>query len=196
MDYSIGLTVFMNIDSARELFGAEDDEYNVLFSHEKLNIEDGRVMSITTRDEIINTAGIFVDQMMSLVIIMISISVLIFVTVMYLMINVMIRRASLSIALVKIFGYRSGELRRIFMDGNFIAVALSALVGIPLCKIFVDRIYPVFIANTAMENDITYPWWLWIFLFAAVMIVYFIISTMLMGKIKRIEPAEILKNRE
>lgn len=196
VDYSIGLTVFMNIDSARELFGAEDDEYNVLFSHEKLNIEDGRVMSITTRDEIINTAGIFVDQMMSLVIIMISISVLIFVTVMYLMINVMIRRASLSISLVKIFGYRSVELRRIFMDGNFIAVALSALVGIPLCKIFVDRIYPVFIANTAMENDITYPWWLWIFLFVAVMIVYFLISTMLMGKIKRIEPAEILKNRE
>lgn len=196
VDYSIGLTVFMNIDSARELFGAEDDEYNVLFSHDKLDIEEGRVMSVTTSDEIIETAGIFVDQMMSLVIIMISISVLIFVTVMYLMINVMIRRASLSIALVKIFGYRSGELRRIFMDGNFIAVALSALVGIPLCKIFVDRIYPVFIANTAMENDITYPWWLWIFLFAAVMIVYFLISTMLMGKIKRIEPAEILKNRE
>ena len=196
VDYSIGLTVFMNIDSARDLFGAEDDEYNVLFSHSKLDIEDGRVMSVTTSDEIIDTAGIFVDQMMSLVIIMISISVLIFVTVMYLMINVMIRRASVSIALVKIFGYRSGELRRIFMDGNFIAVAVSALAGIPLCKIFVDRIYPLFIANTAMENDITYPWWLWIFLFAAVMTVYFLISTMLMGKIKRIEPAEILKNRE
>jgi len=196
VDYSIGLTVFMNIDSARELFGAEDDEYNVLFSHGRLDIEDGRVMSVTTSDEIINTAGIFVDQMMSLVIIMIAISVLIFVTVMYLMINVMIRRASVSIALVKIFGYRSGELRRIFMDGNFIAVAVSALAGIPLCKIFVDRIYPLFIANTAMENDITYPWWLWILLFAAVMTVYFFISTMLMGKIKRIEPAEILKNRE
>ncbi len=196
VDYSIGLTVFMNIDSARALFGAEDDEYNVLFSHSKLDIEDGRVMSITTRDEIIDTAGIFVDQMMSLVIIMIAISVLIFVTVMYLMINVMIRRASVSIALVKIFGYRSGELRRIFMDGNFIAVAISAFIGIPLCKTFVDRIYPMFIANTAMENDITYPWWLWIFLFAAVMTVYFLISTVLMGKIKRIEPAEILKNRE
>ena len=52
------------------------------------------------------------------------------------------------------------------------------------------------IANTAMENDITYPWWLWIVLFVTVMSVYYVISSILMGKIKRIEPAEILKNRE
>lgn len=196
VDYSIGLTVFMDIDSAREVFGAEEDEYNMLFSDSKLDIEDGRIMSITTKDEIVDTAGIFVDQMMSLVIIMIAIAALIFVTVMYLMINVMIRRAASGIALVKIFGYRSGELRKIYMDGNLVAVAISALAGIPLCKLFVDKIYPMFIANTAMENDITYPWWLWIVLFAAVMLVYLVISTLLMGKIKRIEPAEILKNRE
>lgn len=195
-DYSIGLTVFMDIDSARDVFDAEEDEYNVLFSDSKLDIEEGRVLSVTTRSEIVDTAGIFVDQMMSLVIIMISISALIFVTVMYLMINVMIQRASTSISLVKIFGYRSNELRRVFMDGNFIVVAISALIGIPLCKIFVDKVYPLFIANTAMENDITYPWWLWIVLFAVVMTVYYLISQILLGKIKRIEPSQILKNRE
>ena len=195
-DYSIGLTVFMNIDSARELFGAGEEDYNVLFSDRKLDIDEGRVVSVTTRGEIVDTAGIFVDQMMSLVVIMISISVLIFVTVMYLMINVMIQRASTSISLVKVFGYRSGELRKVFMDGNLVVVSVCALIGIPLCKIFVDKIYPLFIANTAMENDLTYPWWLWIVIYAGVMIVYMLISTLLMGKIKRIEPAEILKNRE
>lgn len=195
-DYSIGLTVFMDIDSAREVFGAEDDEYNVLFSDKKLDIDEGRVMSVTTKSEIVDTAGIFVDQMMSLVVIMISISALIFITVMYLMINVMIQRASTSISLVKIFGYRSGELRRIFMNGNLLVVTICSLIGIPVCKLFVDKVYPLFIANTAMENDITYPWWLWIVLFVTVMSVYYVISSILMGKIKRIEPAEILKNRE
>ena len=194
--YSIGLTVFMDIDSARELFGADEDEYNVLFSDKKLDIEDGRVLSLTTKSEITDTAGIFVDQMMSLVVIMISVSTLIFVTVMYLMINVMIRRASTSISLIKIFGYRSGELRKVFMDGNLKVVAVCALIGIPLCKLFVDKAYPLFIANTAMENDITYPCWLWIVLYAAVMGVYLVISTILMAKIKRIDPAELLKNRE
>jgi len=84
----------------------------------------------------------------------------------------------------------------VFMDGNLVVVSVCALIGIPLCKIFVDKIYPLFIANTAMENDLTYPWWLWIVIYAGVMIVYMLISTLLMGKIKRIEPAEILKNRE
>ena len=47
-----------------------------------------------------------------------------------------------------------------------------------------------------MENDITYPWWLWIVLFVVVMTVYYLISQILLGKIKRIEPSQILKNRE
>ncbi|MCR5061459.1 MAG: hypothetical protein K6A80_10665 [Saccharofermentans sp.] len=195
-EYSIGLTAFMDIGSARELFGAEDDEYNVLFSDRKIDIDDGRVMSVTTKDEIVDTAGIFVDQMMSLVVIMIAISFLIFVTVMYLMENVMIQRASTSISLIKIFGYRPGELKKIFMDGNLKVVALCTLVGIPLCKFLVDKIYPLFIANTAMESDITYPWWLWVMLYIIVMAVYLLINTILTGKINRIDPCEILKNRE
>jgi len=196
VDYSIGLAAYMDIDEMRDLFGEADDYYNMLVSDEKLDIEEGRIQSVTTRTDIENAAGIFVDQMMSLIVILIAVSGLIFVSVMYLMLNVMIDRASFGISLVKIFGYRMKEIKRVYLDSNFYAVALGAVAGIPLVKLAADAIYPYFIANTAMGMNLVFKWYFYIAIFAGAMIVYKIICAILTGKIRRIVPAEVLKNRE
>ena len=194
--YSIGLTAYMDIDSMRELFGESKDYYNLLLSDKSLSIESSHVYSITQRSDVENAAGIFVDQMMSLVIILITVSVLIFIAVMYLMLNVMIDRASFGISLVKIFGYRMNEIRKVYLDGNFYAVMLGACIIIPLVKLAADSIYPFFIANTAMGMNLHFEWYLYVGVFLGILAVYLIISTILTHKIKKIVPAEVLKNRE
>ncbi|MCR4837808.1 MAG: ABC transporter permease [Eubacterium sp.] len=194
--YSIGLTAYMDIDSMRELFGESKDYYNMLVSDKPLSIESSHVYSITQRSDVENAAGIFVDQMMSLVIILIAVSVLIFIAVMYLMLNVMIDRAAFGISLVKIFGYRMKEIRRVYLDGNFYAVMLGACIIIPLVKLAADSIYPFFIANTAMGMNLHFEWYLYVGVFLGILAVYLIISSILTHKIKKIVPAEVLKNRE
>ena len=194
--YSIGLTAYMDIDSMRELFGESKDYYNMLLSDKSLSIESSHVYSITQRSDVENAAGIFVDQMMSLVIILITVSVLIFIAVMYLMLNVMIDRASFGISLVKIFGYRMNEIRKVYLDGNFYAVMLGACIIIPLVKLAADSIYPFFIANTAMGMNLHFEWYLYVGVFLGILAVYLIISTILTHKIKKIVPSEVLKNRE
>ncbi len=196
VDYSIGLTAYMDIDEMRELFGEADDYYNMLVSDRDLKIDGGRVYSETKRTDIENAAGIFVDQMMSLVVILIVVSVLIFIAVMYLMLNVMIDRAAFGISLVKIFGYRMSEIRKIYLDGNFYAVFVGACIGIPFVKKIADSIYPYFIANTAMGMDLAFEPFMYVGIIAGIMLVYLGISSILTGKIKRIVPAEVLKNRE
>jgi putative ABC transport system permease protein len=194
--YSIGLTAYMDIDSMRELFGESEDYYNMLLSDKALSIESSHVYSVTQRSDVENAAGIFVDQMMSLVIILITVSVLIFIAVMYLMLNVMIDRASFGISLVKIFGYRMKEIRKVYLDGNFYAVMLGACIIIPLVKLAADSIYPFFIANTAMGMNLHFEWYLYVGVFLGILAVYLIIRTILTHKMKRIVPAEVLKNRE
>ena len=196
VDYSIGLTAYMDIDEMRELFGEEDDYFNMLVSDQDLEIDGGRVYSVTKRADIENAAGIFVDQMMSLVVILIVVSILIFIAVMYLMLNVMIDRAAFGISLVKIFGYRMREIRRVYLDGNFYAVIAGACVGIPIVKKIADSIYPYFIANTAMGMNLKFEWFIYAGILGGVVVVYLAISSVLTGKIKRIVPAEVLKNRE
>lgn len=195
-EYSVGLSVFMDIDSMRELFGQEDDYYNLLLSDDKLEIDAGRVYSVTTKSDIEKAAVIFTEMLQGLYTILIAISILVFGVVMYLMLNVMIGRASFGISLIKIFGFRTKELRKLYLDGNALTIALGAIITIPIAKYIVNLIYPYFIAYTACGMNLTFPWYLYLIIFAGVMLFYYIVSAFLIRKLKKITPAEVLKNRE
>ena len=85
---------------------------------------------------------------------------------------------------------------KVYLDGNFYAVVIGACIGIPIVKKLADMIYPYFIANTAMGMDLKFEWFMYVGILGGVVLVYFVISSILTGKIKRIVPAEVLKNRE
>ncbi|MGN1110621.1 MAG: ABC transporter permease, partial [Oscillospiraceae bacterium] len=195
-DYSAGLAVFMNIDSMRELFGQEDDYYNMLLSDSALDIDEGRLYSVTTRSNIERSSAVFTELMMPMVIMLSVVSVIIFCVVMYLMMNVMIDRASFGISLVKIFGYRTGEVRKLYLNGNTIVVAVGALIAIPASKLFMDAIYPYCISNVACGMNLVFPWYYYLLIFAGIMLIYFAVNALLTAKLKKISPAEVLKNRE
>lgn len=194
--YSVGLSVFMDIDSMRELFGQDDDYYNMLLSDEPLDIDGGRVYSVTTKSDIEQSASIFIKQMKGMFTMLVTMSVIIFCVVMYLMMNVMIDRASFGISLVKIFGFRTNEIRRLYLNGNALTIAVGAIITIPLSKAIMDAIYPSFIAQTACGLNVHFPWYMYAGIFGGIMFFYFLVSTILVGKLKKITPAEVLKNRE
>ena len=134
--------------------------------------------------------------MMSLIIILIVVSIFIFIVVMYLMLGVMLDRATFGISLVKIFGYRMWEIRKVYLNGTFWVVAVGAAVEIPVTKLLSDSLYPYFIANTAMGMDLSFGWYLYLGIFLGIMLIYLILSMVLTAKIKWIAPTEVLKNRE
>ncbi|MDE5933866.1 MAG: ABC transporter permease, partial [Lachnospiraceae bacterium] len=195
-DYASGLTVFMDIDSMRELFGQEEHYYNMLLSDKELAIDESRIYSITTREDVAYSASVFTSSMMPLIIMMTSAAVLIFCMVLYLMMGVMIDRASFGISLVRIFGFHTGEIRKLYLNGNTCIVTAGAVVGIPLSKKMMDALYPWMIANTSVGMNLEFPWYLYVEIFAGVMAVYFVVNILLVRKLERITPAEALKNRE
>ena len=194
--YAAGLTAFMDINSMRELFGQDDDYYNMLLSDKSLDIDDGRVYSVTSRSDVERSSAVFSELMMPMVVMMISVSVVIFLVVMYLMMGVMIDRSSFGISLLKVFGFRSKEVRKLYLNGNTIITAIGAVIGIPLSKLVMDAIDPWAIANTACGMNMRFEWYVYALIFAGVMLVYFIVNALLVRKINRITPAEVLKNRE
>ena len=196
VQYSPGFTIFMDISSMRELFGESDDHFNAVYSAEELDIEQGRLYSVTRRSDIKKSAGVFVDQMGSLVYTLITAGTVIFIVVMYLMMGVMIDRSSFGISLIKIFGYRPKEVRSLYLNGNLTIVSVGALICIPLAKILMDLIYPSFIPNVACSMVLDFPPYMYLIIYGAVLAVYFISSALLTRKLSRITPAEVLKNRE
>ena len=196
VQFSTGFYVFMDIDSMRELFGQTDDYYNVVFADHELEIDSGRLYAITTKADIEKSSSIFSDMMMPLVTMMSVVSSLIFVVVMYLMMKVMIDRSAFGIALMKIFGYRPKEIRKLYLNGNFYTVALGAAICLPLSKWLMDAMYPMMVANIACGINLTFEWQMYAGIYGGILVLYFIINWLLMGHLKKMIPAEVLKNRE
>ena len=145
--YTPAFYVFMTIDDARELFGAGSDEYNVVFADKDLGVDPARLYATTTKADIESAAGIFADQMRSMVVMIVIISTLIFVVVMYLMMKVMIDRSAFSISLIKVFGFRTKEIRKLYLDGNFFIIAIGAAICLPLAKLIMSAVYPSLVSN-------------------------------------------------
>lgn len=194
--YSTGLYVFMDIDSMRELFGEDDDYYNVVFADHKLNIPSGRLYGTLKKSEVEKNSDIFVNMMMPMVSTLMIMSALIFCVVMYLMMKVMIDRSSFGISLVKIFGYRISEIRKLYLNSNFCIVAVGALICIPLSKLCMDAMYPLMVSNIACGMNLHFSPVLYIGMYVGILLLYAVINFFLVRRLQKITPAEVLKNRE
>jgi ABC-type antimicrobial peptide transport system permease subunit len=195
--YAPSFMVFMPYDKALELFDEPEDYFNVVFSDHALDVETGRLYATTTKTDVKKAAGIFSDIMQGMILTIGGVSVLIFIVVMYLMMKVMIDRSSFNIALIKIFGYRNREVKKMYLDGNFYIITIGALISIPLTKWIMDVAYePAFVPNIACGIDKSFPFWMYLAIFAGILILYFIINHLLIRRIRKMVPAEVLKNRE
>lgn len=196
VSFTSGVYVFLDRDIMQELFDQEDDYYNVVFADHALDIDNGRLYATVSKENVEESSQIFTDMMGPMVVMLVAISALIFMIVMYLMMKVMIDRSAFSISLMKVFGYRRREIRRLYLDGNFYVILLGALICVPLAKWSMDLVYPYCIANVAIGMDIRFTPQIYIMIYGGILLCYMVINFLLVGRLNKLVPAEVLKNRE
>ncbi len=196
VQYSTSLYAFMDIKSMRQLFSQEEDYYNVVFSHKALDILPDHLLAVTSRADIEKASDVFISMMMPMISMLILVSAVVFFVVMYLMMKVMIDRSAFGISLIKVFGFRDKEVKKLYLNGNFYVIAVGAAICLPLSKIVMDRVFPVMVANVSCGLDLSFSWQLFLGIYGAILLLYLLINRMLVGKVKRVTPAEVLKNRE
>ena len=196
VSFTSGVYVFLDRGVMQELFDQEDDYYNVVFADRALDIDNGRLYATVSKENVEESSQIFTDMMGPMVVMLVAISALIFMIVMYLMMKVMIDRSAFSISLMKVFGYRRREIRRLYLDGNFYVILLGALICVPLAKWSMDLVYPYCIANVAIGMDIKFTPQIYIMIYGGIWLCYIVINFLLVGRLNKLVPAEVLKNRE
>jgi putative ABC transport system permease protein len=123
-------------------------------------------------------------------------SAVIFCVVLYLMMKVMIDRSAQNISLIKVFGYRRKEIRKLYLDGNFYIIALGTLIVLPLSKVIMNKIFPFMISNVSCGLNVKTPYMFYIVTYFVILALYFLINSFLVRRLDKFSPAEILKNRE
>ena len=194
--YSTGFFIFMDIDVMRDMMGESSDYYNVLFSDKKLDIDPGRLYSTTSKEDIVKGASVFTSLMMPMIYVLSIASAAILLVVMYLMMKVMIDRSAYNISLIKVFGYKRKEVRKLYLDGNFYTIALGAMVCLPLSKVLMNKMFPYMIPNVSCGMNIGAPFIFYVVTYIVIIALYFVINTMLVRRLNKFTPAEVLKNRE
>ena len=194
--YSSGLYAFMDIDSMRDLFQTSSDYYNMVVSKKKLSIDSGKLYATTSKKAIEESSDVFINMMIPMMGMIVGLSVIIFAIVMYLMIKVMIDRSAQNIALMKVFGYRKKEIKKLYLDGNFYMIAVGALISVPLSKKLMDAMYPVMVSNIACGMNLSFTWQMYALIYAGIIITYLVINKLLVRKIYKVGLSDALKNRE
>ncbi len=194
--YAPGFYIFMDINELREMMGKSEEYYNVLFSDKALDIEPAYIYSTITRDDIVKGSTVFSDLMMPMIYTLSLASAVIFCVVLYLMMKVMIDRSSQNISLIKVFGYRRKEIRKLYLDGNFYIIAIGALIAVPLSKLLMNRMFPLMVSNVSCGLNLDTPKLFYAILYAVIILLYLFINMLLVRRLDRYSPAEVLKNRE
>ena len=123
------------------------------------------------------------EIMMPLMTMMTSVSVLIFLTVMYQMMKVMLDRAARSISLMKIFGYRNREIRRLLPGRQFAADRSRCIAYNTSCQAAHGFSLSGFIANVACGVDLSWPQLLYVIVYAFILLSYYLVRAVLMKRI-------------
>ncbi len=194
--YAPSFYIFMDIDELRKMMGKSEEYYNVLFSDEALDIEPAYIYSTITRDDVVKGSTVFSDLMMPMIYTLSFASAVIFCVVLYLMMKVMIDRSSQNISLIKVFGYRRNEIRKLYLDGNFYIIAIGALFAVPLSKLLMNSMFPLMVSNVSCGLNLNTPKLFYVILYGVIILLYLFINLLLVRRLDRYSPAEVLKNRE
>ena len=140
-DYPASLAVFMDIDSFREVFDWEEDDYTGYFSDEKItDIEDAMIATVIERDDLTKVSRQLQVSMGNIMYLVDAFAVLIFLVVIYLLSKVIIEKNAQSISMAKILGYRNAEISRLYVLSTSIIVVFSVLASLPMETVFIREV--------------------------------------------------------
>ncbi len=198
VEYYPSFAIFMSIEDFNELFDYESDSFTGYFSDKEIkDIDDIYIATDITvsdltslSDQLNHSIGGFVKVFRLLGIIM-------FLLMMYLLSKQIIEKNAKNISMVKILGYRNGEVAKLYVVATAIVVLCALLVAIPIVSAVLHWVFDTYI-YTMLSGYIPYliPTDVYIKMFGAGVVSYVVVSAALMRKINRIPKSDALKNME
>lgn len=135
--------------------GADDDGdgdgvvpyYNAVFSDQLLDIDPDRLVSHSTREEMLGGVEKF-NALLSRIVALVSwSSMLIMVVVLYVLVRLVVARQWYSISLLKALGYSDREVGRLYLDNYLWLVAASVAIAVPTSVAIMGEVWRLMTAH-------------------------------------------------
>lgn len=194
--YDASMTVFLDHDYLTELLDMDEEVYNCILSDTKLNINESYVSKMVTREDLLGAANQMMDSFATVILFINIFSVIVYIVILYIMTKVVIEKNAISISYMKVFGYKSEEIRKLYLTATTFVVLVSLVICIPL-EIWLFKQVLVFLSSM-IEGYLAFylPARVYIEIVVIGIIAYFGINALHVRSVKKIPMTQALKNRE
>ena len=81
---------------------------------------------------------------------------MVFILIIYLLTSILVKKCTLPISTMKLFGYKNKELYRFYLKTDFYMVFVFSIILLPICKALSEAIYLQFTEKLNFNPDYTY----------------------------------------
>lgn len=124
--------LYTSMANAEELLGYDEGYYNAIMSKEQLDIPDSRVFLENSKQKVKEGMENLLVPVMMIVNILLVLGIVLCFTVVYLTVNMIIEENKYNISMLKVLGFRKGEINKMLINTNHILVPICFVLSIPL----------------------------------------------------------------
>lgn len=196
VDYPPSLSVFMSSKQYNEEFMKQDRYYNGYFSDKKLDIDEKKVASIITVDDLTKVSRQLEVSMGESFKLIYVFAIGLFILLVYLLTKLIIEKNTTSISMVKILGYTNAEIGRLYLISTTWVIIISQIITIGLSTVIMNWLYKYFMAKMTGWLTLYYAPQVFPEMFILGLLVYAVVAAFQLLKIHKIPMDEALKNVE
>lgn len=196
-DYSAGIAVFMSNDMYREEFGKKEDYFTGYLTDKAItDIDEKYIAKVITSDDVRKIADQLDNSLGAYMSYFQYLCIIIAAAVLYLLTKIIIEKNEKSISMIKIIGYRDGEISTLYMVTTAVITVITELIALYLGYLFMKAYWRSMLMKLGgwFEFKMTADGFIkeFVMVFAA----YIIITVFDFIRIKKIPKVLALKNAE
>lgn len=193
--FATSMAIIMDRKDCNKMVGMKEYYYNGVFTDKKLKVEDKELATIINSSDMKKIAGQFMVNFKNLMPMILSVALVIYLVVMYVLTKTIVDKYKESISYLRIFGYYDKEIEKVFIRVSTIAVAVFLVILIPLEKYLVRSLVILAFYKFDGYVDPHIPAYVYLSTVICGMMVYLINRWILVRRIKKINMSEVLKDR-
>lgn len=194
--YPAGFTAFMERAALNRMMEKEEGNISGYLSDEPLDIPEEYIANIVTPEDMAR-AG---DQMLStfgqMAYICMGAAIVIYLVVIYILTKIVVDKNTQNISFMKVMGYQDKEIKRLYLSATTIAVLGSLVVSLPIISMVLKKVFLLMFVRINGYLEPYLPMYLFGLVVCSGFVVYLAVNFIHMKRVRRIEMAEVLKNRE
>ena len=190
------MAVYLSLSDFNRLFGNDAGYFNAYASDQALDLDARYLASDLTPSDMDAIGEQFVGMMDDMIGMLVGLSVFIFLVFMYLLTKSVIDRSARAISYLKVFGYRDGEISRLYVRSITLTVAVSLVLCQPIIIGGLTAIFRAMLLAYSGNIEIFVPMASIVEVIAIGFATYLVVALLHVRRIKRVPLALALKVQE